>query len=170
MSVGEQQIPQPGQGGGCQTKWSCDEARWCCPRLRSHIITHQSGNLNDVMCWVSFRVAELFLPPVKVVRVGFGSWSCQNAILALPSMSSAGIDVRNVPPTGITAPAPPIVPESDRPADSCPAPATSMGLVYRKDAGPSLVVSDSALSATSNSGFDGARIRLHTRSSGKLLH
>src|SRR6516165_1135059 len=27
----------------------------------------------------SFGVAELFLAPVKVVRVGFGSWSCQNA-------------------------------------------------------------------------------------------
>ena len=35
--------------------------------------------------------------------------------------------------------------------------------------GQSLVVSDSALSATSISGFNGARIQLHTRSSGKHL-
>ena len=35
--------------------------------------------------------------------------------------------------------------------------------------GQSLVVSDSALSATSISGFDAARIQLHTRSSGKHL-
>src|SRR6516162_5697244 len=47
--------------------------------LGSHIITHQSGNLDDTICGVSFGVAELFLPAVKVVRVGFGSWSCQNA-------------------------------------------------------------------------------------------